>query len=145
VSAADRQEAFPPFRSLPDIYENENTYYIQGQVSDEPLMHWYFLGEITANASVVRPVFHVRDREGKVVVVGLYLDDKSLYKASDYKVGNTICIMYAKRKQFLDGTVGIRVEDGKSLRGHIIFGYRAHCSFAMYVAKVTGDWKLCRW
>ena len=80
-------------------------------------MHWCFIGEITRNASLVRPVFHVRDRDGKTAIVGLYLDDESLYNPKRFVVGNTICIMYAKRKQFADGSSGIRVENGKNMKG----------------------------
>ena len=79
------------------------------------MLHW----EITRNASLVRPVFHVRDRDGNPVIVGLYLDDESLYDPKHYVVGNTICIMYAKGKQFMDGSWGIRVENGKNMLGNL--------------------------
>ena len=81
-------------------------------------------------------MFHVRDRDGNPAIVGLYLDDDSLYDPKHYVVGNTICIMYAKRKQFADGTWGIRVENGKNMQGTEVDNH-AHNSVAMYMARIT--------
>lgn len=82
-------------------------------------IHWCFIGEIILNASVVRPVFHVRDRNGKTTIVALYLDkkDEMRYRPMDFVVGNTICVMYAFQKQFLDGSQGIRVDDIDCIQG----------------------------
>jgi len=80
-------------------------------------IHWCFVGEITANASFVRPVFQVRDRDGKDTIVALYLDDDTGYNPKNFVVGNTICVMYAFKKTFLDGSEGIRVEDIECVQG----------------------------
>ena len=80
------------------------------------MRHWCFIAEITADASIFRPVFLVRDRDGKETRIALYLDDTSLYDPRNYKVGNTICVMYAFKKQFADGTSGVRVEDGNRIQ-----------------------------
>lgn len=109
--SADGQRGFPPFRSLPEYHED-------GPYRDgESGPHWCFVGEITRNASLVRPVYHVRDLEGNTVVVGFYLDDDSDFDRKKYKVGNTICVMHAKRKLFLDGSHGIRVEELRTVQG----------------------------
>jgi hypothetical protein len=50
-------------------------------------------------------------------LVALYLDDEKLYDPKDYQVGNTVAILYALRKTFMDGQDGIRVEDGHAIRG----------------------------
>jgi hypothetical protein len=66
---------------------------------------------------ILRPVFHVKDRDGEVATIGLYLDDPSLYNPKNFKVGNTICVKYAFQKVFADGRQGIRVEDGRCIQG----------------------------
>jgi hypothetical protein len=88
-----------------------------------PKIHWCFIGEIVRDASLIRPTFHVRDRDGKIAIISLYLDNESLYDPKNYVVGNTICVMYAFRKQFLDGSQGIRVEDGRDIQGTLNINY----------------------
>ena len=51
------------------------------------------------------------------MLIALYLQDPSLYDKRNYKVGNTICVMYAKQRTFLDGQVGVRVENGHNIKG----------------------------
>jgi hypothetical protein len=80
-------------------------------------IHWCFIGEIVRNASLGRPTFHVRDRDGKLSVVSLYLDDMKLYDPKHWKAGNTICVMYPFQHEFLDGSHGLRLEDGDHVMG----------------------------
>lgn len=80
-------------------------------------IHWCFIGEITTNASLVRPVYHVKDRDGKTTIVALYFDNDVPFDRAKWKVGYTVCVMYAERKQFLDGSEGVRVEEPKSIQG----------------------------
>lgn len=75
------------------------------------------MGEIVSVEYLVRPVFFVKDRDGKLVTVALYLDDPSTFNPKNFNVGNTICIKYGFQKFFLDGRQGIRVEEGHCLQG----------------------------
>jgi hypothetical protein len=113
--SANGQCAFPTFRVLPDYYHDNEP--CIDPLTDNPVPHWCFFGEITTNASLVRPVYHIRDREGRTIVLGLYLDDYSQFDKTKYKVGYTICILYARSKEFADGSIGIRVEDLNTLQG----------------------------
>lgn len=67
--------------------------------------------------NLLRPVFHVKDRDGKIAAIALYLDDPSSYNPKEFKVGNTVCVKYAFQKIFADGRQGVRVEEGSSLKG----------------------------
>ena len=111
---------FPAFEQLPVEGELDSTYYTDPYTSGVLTfkIHFCFLCEIVADVSLVRPTFRVKDRDGKAALVALYLDDVKLYDPKNYKVGNTICIMYALRKTFMDLQEGIRVEDGHSIVGN---------------------------
>jgi hypothetical protein len=50
-------------------------------------------------------------------VVSLYLDDMKLYDPKHWKAGNTICVMYPFQHEFLDGSHGLRLEDGDHVMG----------------------------
>ena len=120
------QRYFPPFEQLPSEDEPDDTYYALENSSYR--IHWCFIGEIFSMTHLFRPVFEVKDRDGKVATIALYLDDPSLYNPKNFKVGNTICVKYAFQKIFADGRQGIRVEDGQCLQGilwnfpHSLFG-----------------------
>src|SRR5438046_2247404 len=119
-----KQRFFPPFSNLPDYDDVSDVYhtdpYVNGTLTNR--IHWCFVGEIMANASLVRPVFHVRDRDGKKAIVALYLDtNETRYNPKKFVVGNTICVMYAYKKTFLDGSEGIRVEEVECIQGRLQF------------------------
>lgn len=120
---SNEQRFFPAFKDLPDEDELDNRYftdpYTSGVVTFK--IHFYFLGEIVANVSLVRPTFQVKDRDGKPALVALYLDQPSLYNPKHYVVGSTLVIEYACKKMFLDGQMGIRVEDGNAIQGTMCF------------------------
>jgi len=53
-----------------------------------------------------------------MTIIALYLDNNVPFDPKKYVVGNTICVMYALRKQFIDGSHGIRVEDIEDIQGN---------------------------
>jgi hypothetical protein len=71
-------------------------------------------------ASVFRPVYHVKDRDGKVTIVALYFDNGTPFDSKLFRVGNTICVKYGFSKQFLDGSFGVRVEEPSSIQGNFV-------------------------
>lgn len=109
------QDSFPPFRRLPDALEFDPKYLDIS--TGRYAIHWCFLAEIVADDSLFRPTFQVRDRDGKITMVALYLENGTPFDRRDYKVGNTICIMYAFQKIFLDGRPGVRVEETRFIQG----------------------------
>jgi hypothetical protein len=101
------------------------------------------VGEITINASIFRPVYHVKDRDGKKTIVALYFDNASEYvEEKRVKVGDTISIIYAMSKQFMDGSEGIRVDDGDSFQGVHHFSSSVNVSVAVFFGDFDGDFRV---
>ena len=101
------------------IADESDVYYTSPDANRvvRPRIHWCFIAEIIADVSVVRPVYSVRDRDGKVTLVALYFDNNVSFDSKYYRVGNTICVMYACKKIFMDGQQGIRVEEPECVQG----------------------------
>ncbi|KZV60403.1 hypothetical protein PENSPDRAFT_644311 [Peniophora sp. CONT] len=76
-----------------------------------PSHHWAFVGEIIENLTLLRPSFLLRDREGKEVFIIFYLDNGTQANFKDFRVGRTVVLYYAEKRQFVDGQVGIRIEE----------------------------------
>ena len=82
------------------------------------------MAEIIADHSLGGPpVFLVRDRDGQQTRISLYLEDHTLYNLRNFKVGNTICVMYAFQKVFPDGSHGVRVERLKFFEGTLLMSW----------------------
>lgn len=109
---------FPSFRDCPGERVWDERYYEEA-VPGHPesagtyRKHWCLLGEIIHAESFIRPRLVAKDYKGDEFVVGFYPEDESdmprLLK--DFKVGNTIAIFEAEVHVFLDGTLGVRVEE----------------------------------
>lgn len=110
---------FPPFFNVPDennidtdYYHTEDGRYFQTKI------HWCFIGEITDDAHSQLTYFRnrvlVKDLAGQNnIPIAFYPDPDDTRKYFDFtelKKGNTVCIRYAKKHNFLDMTVGFRVE-----------------------------------
>ncbi|EIM80684.1 uncharacterized protein STEHIDRAFT_142610 [Stereum hirsutum FP-91666 SS1] len=113
---------FPTFSSLPGEPESGEVsleYYASaGSGYLQPSKHWVFIGEIVQNISLIRPGFLVKDKRGVQVGVHFYLDN-DVARTADYKkfkVGSTMCVYYAHMRYFMDGGVGIRVEDMSNVK-----------------------------
>jgi hypothetical protein len=70
--------------------------------------------QITANESIMRPVYAVRDNTRTRFVVALYTPDPQK-DAKNFKIGHTLCITSARPHQFLDGQTGFRIEDPSTI------------------------------
>ncbi len=107
-------KTFPSFRSLPAEYEIDRRYYADDGIGNfKAFRNWYFLGEITFAEFMIRPVFHVRDRDGEERLLALYLDEDvaSTLDRSRFKIGRTVAVLHAHNRQFMDGNMGMRVEN----------------------------------
>lgn len=62
-----------------------------------------------------RPRYLVRDREGADINVAFHTEpmDMMMYGFDEkkYAVGSTIAVLYANSHHFMDGTIGLRIEE----------------------------------
>ena len=109
---------FPPFSSCPADYEMDLGYYISSDsLYYEPRHHWCLLAEIVEASQFFRVRLVARDKQGGEIVVAFYIDrEEAQPYLRQYRVGDTIAILYAHRHNFLDGSSGIRQEVTKGVQ-----------------------------
>jgi hypothetical protein len=107
---------FPAFSDLPHENDVDPTYYDEGPYKFSPRRHWCFLGEIVDSYGLFRVLLRVKDKDGQVVTIGLYTDDRGRALAPHIKEGHTVVVLYGEQHSFLDMTVGIRVEEASIIR-----------------------------
>lgn len=107
---------FPAFSGLPYEHDVDSTYYNEGPYRSAPRQHWCFLGEIVGSYGLCRVLLRVKDKDGQVVTIGLYTDDRGQALAPQIKEGHTVAVLYGEQHSFLDMTVGIRVEEASVIR-----------------------------
>lgn len=107
---------FPTFRDLPDENDVDPTYYDEGPYRFAPRQHWCFLGEIVGSYGLCRALLRVKDKDGQVVTIGLYTDDRGQALVPQIKEGHTVAVLYGEQHGFLDMTVGIRVEEASIIK-----------------------------
>jgi len=91
---------FPSFSQLP--HENDLGYRRR---------HWCLLGEITDVIMWDQPRMTLRDLEGSVFPLHAHITDFSAtLRLRDMVPGHTLAVMCAERHDFMDHTVGIRLE-----------------------------------
>ena len=61
-------------------------------------------------------MFNVKDLEGHKFLVAFHLDNNEEVASMNIKVGRTMSISHAHQHQFVDGQVGIRLEDAFSVK-----------------------------
>ncbi|KAF6835121.1 tannase subunit [Colletotrichum musicola] len=103
---------FPPFVQLQSEYHLGQPLYEDGE-------HWCLLAEIEAASNKAGYPFCLigRDRTGDNFLIGFDLRAGVRFVPGQFKVGQTIAIVYAKRFNFTDGTKGIRVADLSTCHG----------------------------
>ena len=109
---------FPSKRNLPQIYKLENQpptdYYKrvpEGFIVQQ--CDWAFLGEVTSTESFTRPVFVVQTRffeEGFVIAVYPESPQPRGLNFAKVMVGDTIALLVPRKKTFMDGREGVRLE-----------------------------------
>ena len=121
------EKAFPSFRECP--HENDIPYASYDESEEGvlvPIRHWCFLGEITERVVFTRLCLTVKDRRGDKITVSFYLDSqfggvfdfpvhRNVPKSLTNK-GNTIAILYAQQHDFVDGSIGFRIEDADQVQ-----------------------------
>ncbi|KZV94136.1 hypothetical protein EXIGLDRAFT_737437 [Exidia glandulosa HHB12029] len=78
-----------------------------------PARGWVFLADVVRNESFMRPMVRVRDTAGKEVLLAFYLDNGNPEAArlAQMGPGTMVAIKNCQAKQFMDGQIGIRLED----------------------------------
>ncbi|KAJ1303915.1 hypothetical protein OPQ81_008326 [Rhizoctonia solani] len=118
-SSKSTGQAFPklitslPSHNLDFEYPNFLTYEQLPPNGTIPPHGWVFLGTVVSNVSLWRPFYHVRDTEGKEIFVAFYLGSANpLQKElAQLSVGQMMSFRGAFQHQFMDGQVGLRIED----------------------------------
>ena len=113
-TALSNHISFPSFDLMTELDDPSMIYYdFDDYGTLSPSRHWASLIEINQNISYMRPGLTGWTQFGEKVVVHFYHDNGEVpitFSWSDIKKGNTIAILYAERKTFLDLTQGIRQE-----------------------------------
>jgi hypothetical protein len=106
---------FLDYDSLPVEYEFDDKYYNKNE-GTKTRFCWVFLGEITDDSNS-KLSFHrnktvVKDINSKDgIPIFFYLDNNIKLDTSKLKKKNIICIFYALIHYFMDGTIGIRIDN----------------------------------
>lgn len=116
--------AFPPFSDTPEELELVHA----GR-------HWCVLSEIESLDFIARLVLHVRDQDGRKLPIAFYTHDNGAMVHDICRPGYTVAVLYGQQRNFLDGSVGIRVEDSARVKvrsppsAHTVFTLtrRCHC------------------
>ena len=109
---------FPSFHERPHEFDWDDRYY-EDMDPDDPSSalvyrkHWCLLGEIVEAEVFLRARIVAKDHQGRLFVVAFYPENPADMDRvmKNFCVGNTIVIMYALKHWFLDGTIGVRVEE----------------------------------
>lgn len=101
----------PLGEGVDDQWENYYAGFETGMLSVK--RHWCFIGEILQFSTFSGPRVVVRDKAGRQIVVAYYFDtgERPRLDFREFVPGRTIAILYPERHQFMDGTVGIRIEE----------------------------------
>jgi hypothetical protein len=138
TSLQDRQ-AFPSFEECPHRDGVPETYYSDKEDGVyRPIRHWCFLGEITHKLVFNRLCLTVKDRRGQEVSANFHLnsDGGPTFRTftpgmSNFpnhpnipqpltEKGNTIAILYGQRHNFMDGSIGFRIEDADFVQVRLV-------------------------
>jgi hypothetical protein len=137
------EEAFPTYEDCPDELEipyPRDHYRELEEGRYVPIRHWCFLGEIMQCSAVMsRLCLKLKDRAGKTITVAFYLNPHASGEVSNFPVhhnipmalmkkGNTMAILYPNQHEFIDGSIGFRIEDADHVQvGPILFYWRRTC------------------
>lgn len=105
-----QETEFPNFDDLPD-YDSPFNFHEEKDGFLSPVRHWCLLGEIKEFIQCLRLRVSLKLRSGQVITVHFYhnnTDQPTTFSWKEIKKGRTMAILYAKQKNFLDFSVGIR-------------------------------------
>ena len=109
--------SFPGFRELPCDKEVDLNYYKLNEMSGlyEPIRTWCFMGEIShdelSQHAFLKNRVYVSDRNRSREIPIFFYPEDGFFDFTQLKNGRTICILGAEYHHFLDGQIGLRVEN----------------------------------
>lgn len=109
---------FPTFKDCPRENVWDDRYMTNdGEEICRRSKYWCLLGHIVRADNYIRPVLRAEDRQGAKFTVAFYPGgpDGMQRVMENYRVGNTIAILWPLVHQFMDGSVGIRVEEPREV------------------------------
>lgn len=109
-------ETFPSFECIPHGNSIETLYRTVNGGCSTPTRHWCLITEITTILKVVRLSIFAKDCDGHEFLVHVHTDNRGAEPVQYCREGYTLVLLYAQRHHFADGTVGIRLEEGASVR-----------------------------
>jgi hypothetical protein len=109
---------FPPFSGLPGEQDIDPRYYSENPLNGIYTLnrHWAFMCEIVDVTMLIRLQIDVKDKSGRVLPVWVHTDDRGKDLFRQCRQGYTLILTYAEKHYFMDGDVGIRLEEGASVR-----------------------------
>ena len=106
---------FPPFRYLPHENGTEEGYWrksFSGILN--PGCTWFFMAEITNDRESQIPILRnrvdVRDRAGQQSIPIFFYPEDGVFDFKTLKNGRTILVTNGQKHNFLDGSIGLRIE-----------------------------------
>ncbi|PPR02681.1 hypothetical protein CVT24_002103 [Panaeolus cyanescens] len=118
------EDFFPSFEDLPEDADDDLDlrYYDDSTHIGYPIKHWCLLVEIVRHIPYLRPMYIVKDRDDHEFLAAFYLDRDVQFPPNHpswhkwLAPGNVMAIMYAHKRAFMDGQVGVRIEDVDSVK-----------------------------
>ena len=106
---------FPSFRNLPHENDIPDEYFVPDYRGVYVIACvWFFMGEIVndefSQISFLRNKVYVKDREGSQCPISFY-PERGYFNFKSLKKGCTILVTNGQQHNFLDMSVGLRVED----------------------------------
>ncbi|RJE26365.1 hypothetical protein PHISCL_01338 [Aspergillus sclerotialis] len=111
------ERPFPKFLDLPGDFDVDRRYLrFKSATMLEPRRHWCLFAEVIQSQKIVRLVISAFDKTGQLITVALYTPDRGKKLVKVVKPGCTLAILYARQHFFLDGSVGVRVENPNDIK-----------------------------
>lgn len=114
---------FPRFRDLDFEYEIDERYWKEDSCHPGfmiPACTWYFLGEITndmtSQCTFLRNRVLVRDRRGQNNITIAFYPESGSFDFKTLKKGHTVRVWCARKHEFMDGSVGLRIEELNTIK-----------------------------
>lgn len=110
---------FPSFENLPEDSRPSPVYHTFLEINSRtgaifPHVQWHLIAEVTDMTDVRRLRLNVKDasQPQRNFFIHAHTDDQGKYLASQCRRGHTLVVSHTERHLFLDGTTGIRLEQG---------------------------------
>ncbi|OAA61881.1 hypothetical protein SPI_04740 [Niveomyces insectorum RCEF 264] len=117
------------FRAYDDLPQDGTASFLWPWLDEPPVnenRHWCYLGEVDAINDFLRIMAEVRDVHGDTVRLAFHTDDRGFpaVRSKRLRPGHSVLVMYAEQHSFLDGTIGMRLENAAFLKACQTTGWK---------------------